>query len=124
MSDSEWKARVIDQLVAMHILTPEHETNPVKAINDMLYWTHDAALDPAVSSEAAELHHRIQSLESQLAESRAENSAEVERLRAFRVAVMGWRTHNHPEWFCRRTAEMVADYGRAGEGRAIQGGGK
>lgn len=66
----------------------------------------------------------IKSLESQLAESWAENSAEVERLRAFRVAVLGWRTHNHPQWFCRRTAEMVADYGRAGEERAIQGGGK
>lgn len=66
------------------------------------------------------LRNHIQSLESQLAESRAENSAEVERLRAFRAAVLGWRIHNHPEWFCRRTAETVADYGRAGEEQTIQ----
>lgn len=40
---------------------------------------------------------------------------EVERLKAFREAVVGWRENDWPEYFCRRTAEMVADRGREAE---------
>lgn len=42
---------------------------------------------------------------------------EVERLKAFRDAVAGWRENDWPEWFCRRTAEAIADLGRAALGR-------
>ena len=37
----------------------------------------------------------------------------VERLKEFQAAVEGWRECDHPEWFCRRTAEYVAELGRS-----------
>ena len=51
----QWKDAVIDQLVLNFILTAEHETNPRKALHDLLVWEQRVALDPAVSSAAAEL---------------------------------------------------------------------
>ena len=36
-------------------------------------------------------------------------AAEYERLSTERSAVLGWREYDHPEWFCRRTAEYMAD---------------
>lgn len=50
-----FKDAVIDALVVGCILTAEHETNPRKAIADLLAWEVKIALDPAVSSEAATL---------------------------------------------------------------------
>lgn len=45
--------------------------------------------------ENSQLHERIVGLQ-----------AEVERLLE---VVIGWREHDWPEWFCRRTAEAIAD---------------
>ena len=41
--------------------------------------------------------------------------AHIKKLEAFKSAVVGWREHDHPEWFCRRTAEEVVNYGRSAE---------
>jgi len=45
-----------------------------------------------------------------------EQDQRIEQLEAFHSAVLGWREHDQPEWFCRRTAESVADLGRAALG--------
>ncbi len=51
----------------------------------------------------------IETLKNQLQKSEAMNEVvEVEL-----SAVYGWRENDHPEWFCRRTAEYVADLARA-----------
>ena len=53
--DGPWKAAVIDQLVIAHILTAEHESDPLKAIQDLLAYHADIAVDPRVSGAAATL---------------------------------------------------------------------
>ena len=53
--DGPWKAAVIDQLVIAHILTAEHESDPLKAIQDLLAYHTDIAVDPRVSGAAAGL---------------------------------------------------------------------
>lgn len=50
-----WKSAVIDQLVIAHILTAEHESDPLKAIQDLLAYHADIAVDPRVSGAAAKL---------------------------------------------------------------------
>lgn len=52
---SPWKSAVIDQLVIAHILTAEHESDPLKAIQDLLAYHADVAVDPRVSGAAATL---------------------------------------------------------------------
>lgn len=42
----------------------------------------------------------------------ADITVELERLRAFRSAVIGWRESDQPEGFCRRTAEIVVLLGK------------
>ena len=54
-ADGPWKSAVIDQLVIAHILTAEHENDPLKAIQDLLAYHADAAVDPRVSGAAAKL---------------------------------------------------------------------
>ena len=53
--DGPWKAAVIDQLIIAHILTAEHESDPLKAIQDLLAYHADIAVDPRVSGAAATL---------------------------------------------------------------------
>ena len=53
-----WKSAVIDQLVIAHILTAEHESDPLKAIQDLLAYHADIAVDPRVSGAAAKLVER------------------------------------------------------------------
>jgi hypothetical protein len=53
--DPEWKEAVIDKLIVSCIYRKEHETNPEKAINDLLEWEVTIALDPSVSSKAQAL---------------------------------------------------------------------
>ena len=53
--DGPWKSAVIDQLVIAHILTAEHETDPRKAVQDLLAFESDIAIDPRVSKAAARL---------------------------------------------------------------------
>ena len=40
---------------------------------------------------------------------------EIARLRAFRAAVIGWREIDHPEGFCRHTAEYMVQLGKDAE---------
>ena len=56
--DGPWKSAVIDQLVIAHILTAEHESDPLKAIQDLLAYNSDIAVDPRVSGAAAKLVER------------------------------------------------------------------
>lgn len=57
-ADGAWKSAVIDQLVIAHILTAEHESDPLKAIQDLLAYHADIAVDPRVSGAAAKLVER------------------------------------------------------------------
>ena len=56
--DGPWKAAVIDQLIIAHTLTAEHESDPLKAIQDLLAYHADIAVDPRVSGAAAKLVER------------------------------------------------------------------
>ena len=53
-----WKSAVIDQLVIAHILTAEHESDPLKALQDLLAYHTEIAVDPRVSGAAAKLVER------------------------------------------------------------------
>ena len=53
--DGPWKSAVIDQLVIAHIITAEHESDPLKAVQDLLAYHADIAVDPRVSGAAAKL---------------------------------------------------------------------
>lgn len=55
---NEWKEAVINELIVSHSLTAEHETNPRKAIQDVISWNVAIALDPLVSSDAEALIQR------------------------------------------------------------------
>ena len=54
-NDNPWKSTVIDQLVIAHIFTAEHESDPLKAVQDLLAYHADIAVDPRVSGAAAKL---------------------------------------------------------------------
>jgi len=62
----EWKDAIIDACVVDWIFAKAHETDPRKAVNDLLCWQQRIALDPAVSKDAADLHARINELEAAL----------------------------------------------------------
>lgn len=53
--EGAWKDAVIDALVVGHIYRAEHESNPLKALSDLLAWETSIALDPAVSPDAKAL---------------------------------------------------------------------
>lgn len=55
-----WKDAILDACIVDWILTAEHETDPRKAVNDLLAWQQKIALDPAVSKEAHDLHTTIE----------------------------------------------------------------
>lgn len=52
---NQWKETLIDGLVVCHIYTKEHDSNPRKALHDIVNWNVTVALDPLVSEEAQEL---------------------------------------------------------------------
>jgi len=54
-ADGAWKASVIDQLIIAHILTAEHANDPLKAVQDLLAFESEIAIDPRVSKAAARL---------------------------------------------------------------------
>lgn len=58
MTDNPWKDAVIDQLVIHHIYNDTHDSDPRKALQDLLQVNQDIALDPAVSGEAQALIER------------------------------------------------------------------
>lgn len=49
--EESFKQAVLNELINCHILTAEHEENPVKALADLINWEVQVALDPAVSDE-------------------------------------------------------------------------
>jgi hypothetical protein len=53
--ERRWRDAVTDALVVSHIYRAEHDSDPRKAINDLLCWEAKIALDPAVSKDAAAL---------------------------------------------------------------------
>lgn len=50
-----WKSAVIEHLIIAHILTAEHESDPLKALQDLLAYHTEIAVDPRVSGAAAKL---------------------------------------------------------------------
>lgn len=46
-----WKASIINALIVNHIYTGRHDSEPIKAIADLIDWECKVALDPTVSSE-------------------------------------------------------------------------
>ena len=55
LEQSEWERVLIERLVVLHILSPEHETNPSKALHDIISYEVLISLDPLVSSDAVAL---------------------------------------------------------------------
>ncbi len=53
--DGPWKSAVIEQLVMAHTITAEHESDPAKAVQDLLAYHADIAVDPRVSGAASDL---------------------------------------------------------------------
>lgn len=54
----QFREAVIDALVVACIYVEEHDSNPRKAINDLICWEQQIALDPLVSSDARALIER------------------------------------------------------------------
>lgn len=50
-----WKETIINALVVSHIYCKEHETDPGKALHELLNWEIGLALNPQVSSYANDL---------------------------------------------------------------------
>lgn len=90
-----WKDAIIDAAVVDWVYCKEHETDPRKAVNDLLAWQAQIALDPAVSKEAANLHQRIAAAEA------ARDAAVAAQADAERS-----REHALEQW--RRTADINA----------------
>ncbi len=65
-----------------------------------------------VATHHKKLTHRdeIEYIRADLA-LRGDTARELERLRAFRSAVIGWRENDWPEHFNRHTAELIAQLG-------------
>lgn len=58
VSKPTFEEYVIDQLVICGIYSAAHENNPIKAVQDLISWHVDLALDPAVSSDAIRLQNQ------------------------------------------------------------------
>lgn len=50
-----FKSVVLDRLVTLHIYQHHHEDDPVRALDDLIKWEVEIALDPKVSGMAQEL---------------------------------------------------------------------
>lgn len=74
--EREWREAVLNELIAAHIYSKEHETNPRKAVQDAIIWNCQVALDPAVSSDA-------QALIAQERERAEANARDAERWKTY-----------------------------------------
>lgn len=83
-NNNPWKLAVIDQLVIAHILTAEHESNPLKAVQDLLAYHTEIAVDPRVSGAAAGL------VEQAKAEEREACAKVCEKPRTTPLAMTEW----------------------------------
>lgn len=54
----EWKEAVINELIIGHIYSAVHETDPRKAVQDVISWNCSVVLDPSISSDAQALIDR------------------------------------------------------------------
>ncbi len=52
ISENEWREVIIDALVVCYIYNASHDNNPKKALEDLINWNCQVALDPLVSSDA------------------------------------------------------------------------
>lgn len=62
-----WKQAIIEALIVDCILSKKHESDPQKAIADLIGWSIKLALDPTVSSDAAKLQAKARLEEAKLA---------------------------------------------------------
>jgi hypothetical protein len=70
----EFRDRVIDACVCAHIYVKEHDTDPKRALNDLMLWHQMVALDPAVCKDMADLRDKVLcEVESYGAKSRVRN---------------------------------------------------
>jgi hypothetical protein len=53
--NNEWREAVIEQHITNHTLEAIHKNNPRQAIQDLINWEIDVALDPSISSSARAL---------------------------------------------------------------------
>ena len=79
-----FKDAVVDALVVGCIYTDEHDSNPRKAVSDLIAWETTIALDPSVSSDAAKL------VASARAAAVDEDVIALERLRAALQRIACW----------------------------------
>lgn len=84
-----WKDAIIDAAVVDWIYTKEHDSDPRKAVNDLLCWQQKIALDPAVSKEAHDLHQRAEAAEADLSALRSER----DKLRTALAGLVGASDH-------------------------------
>lgn len=71
-----WKNAIIDATIVDWIYTAEHETNPRRAVNDLLAHQVRLALDPAVSKAAHDLMQRAEAAEAALRDARSKKENE------------------------------------------------
>lgn len=57
-SEADFKQYLIDQLLIYGIYRKRHENDPAEALNDLIQWNVDGALDPEVSSDAVDLQNQ------------------------------------------------------------------
>jgi hypothetical protein len=50
-----WQNTIIDELMCCHIYQQHHDADPRKALQDIISWNVQVALDPQVSSDAQAL---------------------------------------------------------------------
>jgi rRNA-processing protein FCF1 len=78
----QWRETVIDALVVDFIYVKEHDTDPRKALADLINWEVKVALDPAVSEDARRLIEQgRQELRAELEKVRGERDAYAKNLR-------------------------------------------
>ena len=93
-----WKEAVIEKLVVDCIYADRHEFDPEKAINDLLTYEIQIALDPAVSQAARDLIERGRLLERQEALARtpladpAPPQGPLPSWHAIHLEELGWTT--------------------------------
>ena len=75
--DGPWKSAVIDQLVIAHILTAEHA---LKALQDLLAYHTEIAVDPRVSGAAATLVEQAKAEEREACASPATRRQSIDAL--------------------------------------------
>lgn len=86
---NHWQDAIIRQLDCLHLTSNKLERDPDAALNALLHWTQEIALDPAVSSAAQALIDKGRAMEQESRkQAQIENEALKERLARVRLALM------------------------------------